>query len=38
MSHIRNLRSTMSCLNIYNLKPFEKHILIKNKYRDVHHS
>lgn len=38
MSHIRNLRSTISCLKIYNLKLFERHILIKNKYRNVHHS
>lgn len=38
MSHIRNLRSTISCLKIYNLKFFERHILIKNKYRNVHHS
>ncbi|XP_068983072.1 sulfide:quinone oxidoreductase, mitochondrial [Bombus flavifrons] len=35
MSHIKSLRHTMSCLNIWKLK---RQIVIKNGYRDIHHS
>ncbi|CAL7933149.1 unnamed protein product [Xylocopa violacea] len=38
MSHVNSIGRTMSCLNIYGLQPFKRHILIKNGYRDVHHS
>ncbi|XP_017797696.1 PREDICTED: sulfide:quinone oxidoreductase, mitochondrial [Habropoda laboriosa] len=38
MSHIRSLRYTVSCLNTCNLEPLKRHILIKNGYRNAHHS
>ncbi|CAK9834298.1 Sulfide:quinone oxidoreductase, mitochondrial [Anthophora retusa] len=38
MSHIRSLRYTVSYLNTCNLEILKRHILIKNGYRNAHHS
>ncbi|XP_043526795.1 sulfide:quinone oxidoreductase, mitochondrial isoform X1 [Frieseomelitta varia] len=38
MNHIRSLRHTVSCLNICNLEFLKRQILIKNGYREIHHS